>query len=88
VDNLAALVATAGRVVLVDQLDLIDLIDREGADLDGAARWTAGAEIAGISKEQVRAALDAVEELVPESDGATETAMRGAGSRSTTLSLR
>ncbi|SEH04056.1 hypothetical protein SAMN05444920_1556 [Nonomuraea solani] len=40
--------------------------------------WTAVAEIAGTSKEQVRAALDVVEELVPEEDGAAEVAMRAA----------
>ncbi|GAA5075559.1 hypothetical protein HNP84_005969 [Thermocatellispora tengchongensis] len=69
--------AKAGRV-LVDQLDQLDLVDQEGADLNVAAMWTAVAEIAGASKEQVRAALEVVEELVPESDGAAEAAMRAA----------
>ncbi|WP_106253053.1 Tn3 family transposase [Nonomuraea fuscirosea] len=71
-ERASKLVAKAGRV-LVDQLDLVD---REGADLDVAAMWTAVAEIAGASKEQVRAALEVVEELVPEEDGAAEAAMR------------
>ncbi|MEU4516281.1 Tn3 family transposase [Nonomuraea wenchangensis] len=73
-ERASKLVAKAGRV-LVDQLDLID---HEGADLDVAAMWTAVAEIAGTSKEQVRAALDVVEDLVPEDDGAAEAAMRAA----------
>ncbi|MFB4284280.1 Tn3 family transposase [Nonomuraea sp. MTCD27] len=73
-ERASKLVAKAGRV-LVDQLDLVD---QEGADLDVAAMWTAVAEIAGTSKEQVRAALDVVEELVPEEDGAAEAAMRAA----------
>lgn len=40
--------------------------------------WAAVAEIADVSKEQVRAALQVVEELVPEEDGAAEAAMRAA----------
>ncbi|GAA4970471.1 hypothetical protein GCM10023334_094460 [Nonomuraea thailandensis] len=38
-------VAKAGR----DLVDRLDLIDREGADLDVAAMWTAVAEIAGAA---------------------------------------
>ncbi|MBN6058608.1 Tn3 family transposase, partial [Nonomuraea sp. RK-328] len=73
-ERASKLVAKAGRV-LIDQLDLVD---QEGADLDVAAMWAAVAEIAGASKEQVRAALEVVEELVPEEDGAAEAAMRAA----------
>jgi hypothetical protein len=43
-----------------------------------AAMWAAVAEIAGASKEQVRAALQVVEDLVPEDDGAAEATMRAA----------
>lgn len=67
-ERASKLVAKAGRV----------LVDQEGVDLDPAAMWTAVAEIAGSSKEQVRAALEVVEELVPEEDGAAEAAMRAA----------
>ncbi|TDD24792.1 Tn3 family transposase [Nonomuraea diastatica] len=73
-ERASKLVAKAGRV-LVDQLDLVD---QEDADLDVAAMWAAVADIASVSKEQVRAALDVVEELVPEEDGAAEAAMRAA----------
>ncbi|MFB9624848.1 Tn3 family transposase [Nonomuraea helvata] len=73
-ERASKLVAKASRV-LVDRLDLVG---QEGVDLDVVAMWAAVAEIAGASKEQVRAALDMVEELVPESDGAAEAAMRAA----------
>ncbi|GAA2820899.1 hypothetical protein GCM10020220_006600 [Nonomuraea rubra] len=64
----------AGRV-LVEQLDLVAEVD---ADLDVAALWTVVAAQAGASKEQVLAALESVEELVPEDDGAAEAALRAA----------
>ncbi|MGW3368511.1 Tn3 family transposase [Streptosporangium canum] len=73
-ERASKLVAKAGRV-LVDQLDLVD---HEGADLDVAGMWAAVAEIAGASKEQVRAALEVVEDLVPEEDGTAGAAMRAA----------
>nr|WP_146178483.1 hypothetical protein [Nonomuraea fuscirosea] len=69
-ERASKLVAKAGRV-LVDHLDLVD---QQGADPDVAAMWTAVAQIAGTSKEHVRAALDVVEELIPEEDGAAEAA--------------
>lgn len=64
----------AGRV-LVKQLDLVAEV---GTDLDVAALWTAVAAQAGASKEQVLAALEQVEELVPKDDGAAEAALRAA----------
>jgi hypothetical protein len=48
------------------------------ADLDPAALWTAVAAEAGATKEQVLAALEQVEELVPADDGAAEAALRAA----------
>lgn len=49
----------------------LDLVAEVNADPDVAALWTA-------SKEQVLAALESVEELVPEDDGAAEAALRAA----------
>ncbi|MBE1559786.1 TnpA family transposase [Nonomuraea africana] len=68
------LLSRAGRV-LVEQLDLVAEVN---ADLDVAALWTAVAAQAGASKEQVLAALESVEELVSEDDGAAEAALRAA----------
>ncbi|MFE3454965.1 Tn3 family transposase [Nonomuraea sp. NPDC059194] len=64
--------ARAGRV-LVTQLELVEEV---GADLDVAALWAAVEEVA--SRDQVRVALEQVEELVPEDDGAAEAALRQA----------
>ncbi|WP_407670159.1 DUF4158 domain-containing protein [Nonomuraea solani] len=75
-EKASKLLSRAGRV-LVEQLDLVAEV---GADLDVAALWTAVAYQAGVSKEQVLAALGQVEELVPEEDGdgSAEAALRAA----------
>ncbi|MGP3932136.1 hypothetical protein [Nonomuraea sp. KM88] len=73
-ERASKLLSRAGRV-LVEQLDLVAEVD---ADLDVAALWTAVAAQAGASKEQVLAALESVEELVPEDDGSAEAALRAA----------
>ncbi|MGV9775067.1 DUF4158 domain-containing protein [Streptosporangium sp. NPDC003464] len=73
-EKASKLLSRAGRV-LVEQLDLVAEVN---ADLDVAALWTAVAAQAGASKEQVLAALESVEELVPEDDGSAEAALRAA----------
>lgn len=73
-EKASKLLSRAGRV-LVEQLDLVAEMN---ADLDPAALWTAVADQAGATKEQVLAALEQVEELVPADDGAAEAALRAA----------
>ncbi|MEV4895186.1 DUF4158 domain-containing protein, partial [Nonomuraea sp. NPDC055795] len=73
-EKASKLLSRAGRI-LVQQLDLVAEV---GADLDVAALWTAVVAQVGVSKEQVLAALEQVEELVPEDDGAAEAALRAA----------
>ncbi|MER5321695.1 DUF4158 domain-containing protein [Streptosporangium roseum] len=73
-EKASRLLSRAGRV-LVEQLDLVA---EAGADLDPAALWTAVTAEAGASKEQVLAALEQVDELVPDDDGAAEAALRSA----------
>jgi len=73
-EKASRLLSKAGRV-LVEQLDLVA---EANADLDPAALWAAVTDQAGTTKEQVLAALDSVEELVPDDDGAAEAALRAA----------
>ncbi|MEU0484848.1 DUF4158 domain-containing protein [Streptosporangium sp. NPDC006013] len=73
-EKASKLLSKASRV-LVEQLDLVAEAD---ADLDPAALWAAVTDQAGATKEQVLAALESVEELVPDDDGAAEAAMRAA----------
>jgi hypothetical protein len=73
-EKVSRLLSKAGRV-LVEQLDLVA---EANADLDPAALWAAVTDQAGATKEQVLAALDSVEELVPDDDGAAEAALRTA----------
>ncbi|GAA4519276.1 DUF4158 domain-containing protein [Nonomuraea ferruginea] len=71
-ERASRLLSRAGRV-LIEQLDLVA---EAGADLDPAALWTAVIAEAGASKEQVLAALEQVDQLVPDDDGAAEAALR------------
>jgi TnpA family transposase len=73
-ERASRIVARAGRVLATQ----LDLVAETNADLDPAALWKAVAELTGKSKEQVLAALDEVEVLVPEDDGAADAAMRSA----------
>nr|WP_233616078.1 hypothetical protein [Actinomadura harenae] len=73
-EKASRVLSRAGRV-LVEQLDLVA---ETNADLDPAALWAAVAQEAGATKQQVLAALESVEELVPDDDGAAEAAMRSA----------
>jgi hypothetical protein len=73
-ERASRVLSRAGRV-LVEQLDLVA---EANADLDPAALWAAVAAEAGATKEQVLAALESVEELVPDDEGAAEAAMRAA----------
>ncbi len=73
-EKASKLLSKAGRV-LVEQLDLVAEAD---ADLDPAALWAAVTDQAGATKDQVLAALDSVEELVLDDDGAAEAALRAA----------
>lgn len=73
-EKASRLLSKAGRV-LVEQLDLVA---EANADLDPAALWAAVTEQAGATREQVLAALESVEDLVPDDDGAAEAALRAA----------
>lgn len=73
-ERASRLLSKAGRV-LVEQLDLVAEV---GADLRVAALWAAVTDQAGATRQQVVAALESVEELVPVDEGAAEAAMRAA----------
>lgn len=65
-------VARAGRVML----DLLVVADESGARLDVGTLWMAIEKVA--PRALVADAIDLVEELVPDDDGSTESAMRAA----------
>ncbi|MEV4095897.1 hypothetical protein [Streptosporangium saharense] len=73
------LLSRAGRV-LIEQLDLVA---EAGADLDPVALWTAVIAETGATRDQALAALEQVDELVPDDDGAA-----GSGSTNTTMRPR
>jgi hypothetical protein len=57
-------------------VEQLELVEKAEADLDVAALWNAVETVA--SRESVSKALEHVEQLVPEDDGAAEIAMRNA----------